>query len=265
MIKRCVFCTERNASSKEHLIANSRLKRIQSFKAEEQKNDNVRKKYKKITCEGCNRSLGKYEAESPVNLAYSTAWKILAGNINGAFTDQDYILRSTEEDGVKSYEEQLRNIIEGEYILPANTFTFDIEIDNSFAINFGVATFNYRARIEDENGPVEDALFCLKDNAGSEKEGEYSATSDEDGNCNLEILVAIELVRVFTSELTLRNVETGEVLVKNIDFIFYISLDSLHRLILILPIIGATQTPWENSEVQFIHRDFLEIIWENFE
>ena len=167
MIKRCVFCTERNASSKEHLIANSRLKRIQSFKAEEQRNDNIRKKYKKITCEICNRRLGKYEEKSPVTLAYSTAWKILAGNINGTFTDQDYILSNTKEEGVKSYEKQIRKIIEGEFILPANTFAFDIENGNSFAINFGIATFNYKTEIVDENGhPVEDALLYLKDNAG---------------------------------------------------------------------------------------------------
>jgi hypothetical protein len=147
MVYKCIFCAEKNASSKEHLIANSRLRRIQSLKAEKQRNDNIRKKYKKITCEDCNRKLGQYEARQSVNLAYSTIWKILAGNINNAFTDQDYILSNTQGDSIQSFEKQIREVIEGEYILPANTFAFDIEIPRDFPINFGLATFNYMQKL----------------------------------------------------------------------------------------------------------------------
>jgi hypothetical protein len=77
--------------------------------------------------------------------------------------------------------------------------------------------------------------------------------------------VAVELVRVFSSELTITNVETGELFVKDIDFIFYISLDSLHRLIVLIPIIGTTKTPWKNARLQLSHKNFLALIQENFE
>jgi len=82
---KCRFCKNKKASSKEHLIANSRLKDISSIHSENRPNDNVRKKFKGITCEEFNNNLGKYEGKKWSGLAYATAWKILAGNINKAF------------------------------------------------------------------------------------------------------------------------------------------------------------------------------------
>ena len=125
--KKCRYCQKNDAASKEHIIANRRLKEIQKPKPSEQKNDNIKKHYRGITCQRCNHILGQYEQESKDHLAISTVWKIMAGNSNGVFDQKlPYFLKNSTAGCIEKYERRVLDIINLKKVMPENTFGFDI-------------------------------------------------------------------------------------------------------------------------------------------
>ena len=111
MLKKCRMCKENLASSKEHLITNSRLNTIN--KNRKGTNDNNQKTFKNITCKDCNNLLGKYEY-SILLRSHITLWKILAGNINDTFnkdTNNKYKLENTLVKSLELYEKEILDII----------------------------------------------------------------------------------------------------------------------------------------------------------
>lgn len=264
----CRYCKEKNASSKEHLIANSRLASINSFKAKKETNDNIQKTYKKITCENCNNELGKYEEKKWSNLAYATIWKVLAGNINDAFKRQpDYLLKNTSKSTIKFFEQQFLDIIKKEKIIPGNTFKFDFDpMDSDLTKKFGLAVKPVVLKTVDENGkPIEGVKIFSKDKGGGSNEGGYIASTDGTGKAELNILTRVELIRVVEETSTLTNLDTNEKKSFKTDFLIYVSFNSnSHRLLFILPLINQINTNWSNARIQLLHRGFLKIIQENF-
>ncbi len=270
MNKICRYCKTKNASSKEHLIANARLTAIKAHKIDNQNNDNIRKTYKGITCESCNNELGRYEEATLYNLAYATIWKILAGNVNGVFTDKNYLLSNTPNRDIESYEQQFLKIIQTQdAIIPNNTFRFDFYPNKTIIENhFGKAYLNHNFKIKDEKGnPLEGVAVLIKDNSASKQEKCYTSISDSDGSAFLSVLAHAELVKIVAEELLITNEETGEFIIKKIDVIIYLSISFsfAHRLIFILPIIGGFQTTWENALCSIQHKDFLKILQDNLE
>jgi hypothetical protein len=251
------------------LIANSRLITINSFKENGETNDNIQKTYKKITCEPCNNELGKYEELKWSNLSYATVWKVLAGNVNCAFDrSPEYLLNNTDKLTIESFEEQMFDIIKTKKIIPENTFKFDFNPMKSDLTNkFGVAVKSVKINPVDESGkPIEGVKIFVKDKGGGSKEKGYTASSDKNGNAELNILTRVELVRILKEELTITNSKTKETKDIKIDFLVYISFNSNnHRLVFLLPLIGKINTGWVNSDIEIKHRGFLKILQDNFE
>ena len=144
MSKKCRFCKKNNASSREHVLVNSRLKEINQFRSTNQKNDNRKKRFTQITCTECNNKLGQYEERNRSSLAYATVWKILAGNTNGVFKGApEFLLKYSSNSCIETYENSLLNIIKSKkQVLPENTFGFDIVYtgmtDEQGMVNFGI-------------------------------------------------------------------------------------------------------------------------------
>ena len=259
--KICRYCFERPPSSKEHLIADRRLSRIKSFKEIEYRNNNIRKTFKKITCETCNKELGRYEDRSLLNLAYSTVWKILAGNINLAFFADYHKLKNSDISCIAHYESELLSIVKDDKaIMPFHTFYFDFDPASLPPISFHTAAVkNIKHIITDEAGnPIERAKVFFKDKAGSESEAGCIGISDSQGIAELGILMCLESVYVVPEVLWIENISSDEIISKVIDFIIYISFDSnRHRLIVILPIFGSLHTSWPNANIRTTHKDFF--------
>ena len=262
MNKSCRYCHEKPASSKEHLIASSRLSRIKSFKEEDNRNDNIRKTFKGITCSDCNNELGKYERDRWSNLAYATIWKVLAGNINSAFSSKEHQLTKTTKEDIELYEKQVLESIQKKLSLVANTFHFDFDSNSLIKKNqHTTALKKVCLNLVDESGnPVEGAKVYTKDKGGSEDEKGYLTESNVDGKAELKILMAYESVFVVPEKITITNQSTFANFCKEIDFIIYMSFDAnQHRLIVILPIIGKIQTKWNDAELAITHKSFLDI------
>lgn len=262
--KTCRYCGLRLASSKEHLIADSRLTRIKSFRYPDQANDNVRKTFKGITCEPCNRELGKYEEKRWSSLAYATVWKILAGNLNLSFSDLSHKLSNSDMLCISSFEELLRLVIKGgNRVLPSLTFSFDFD-PNSLKSdhNHTVAVQKIQISFKDEAGnPIQGATFYAKDKKGTSPNSAYLGISDAGGMAESKVLIALESVCVVAEEVCIENTDNGEKIFKLIDVIIYISFDmNRHRLVLILPLIGDLQTPWPNCNLRVSHKGFIPIL-----
>lgn len=255
---KCRYCKDKNASSKEHVVANRRLTQINSFKQLEEINDNIPKIFKKITCETCNNELGKYEDKSEFNLAHATIWKILAGNINNAFERYpEYILKITSLKTINIYEEQFLNSIKNNLIFPALTFSFSFDAQNSvFQNRFGEAVKKIVTKVLDENGnPIEDVTFYSKDSFLNNNDSGYISKSNENGEININILTRIEKIKIVKEYIYINNE------IKEIEIIIYISFDANnHRLILIFPLIGEIKIGLENKFIEIILEDFSTIL-----
>lgn len=261
---KCRFCNQKNASSKEHLVANRRLSQINSFKDSQEVDDRITKTFKKITCESCNNELGRYEDSSYYNLAQATIWKILAGNINNAFERYPgYVLNNSSLETVESYERLFFNFIKNNQICPDLAFTFNFDSQKSiFQNRFGEAVKKINVNILDENGsPIEDAIFYSKDKFPVGDDGAYIAKSNSDGFVDVNILARLEKIIVATETCTFKNLITNETIEMDVDFIIYISFDlNEHRLIFILPLIGPVSTGWPDVSVEIKHVGFLVIL-----
>jgi hypothetical protein len=266
---KCRKCKIEDASSKEHLIANSRLSQINSFKTINEKNDNIPKTYKKITCENCNNLMGRYEEKRWSNLAYATAWKILAGNYNSAFEQYpDFIIKNTPKEIIEKYESELLMLINGDGFLPENTFTFSFDPNLSdLKKKFGFASVQCIIKLLDQDGNIiHGASVYSKDNGGGEKEVGYQATTDKYGMAKIDVLTRVEIVRVITEDLILTNINSGEKKNAIIDIVVYISFNSnSHRLVFIFPLLAKYQTNWEDgTKINVSHKGFLNILQNNF-
>ncbi|MCP5142442.1 MAG: hypothetical protein H6980_08845 [Gammaproteobacteria bacterium] len=128
MTKDCLYrgqnCTTA-ASSKEHVINNSRRKLIQKLGADL---GNEKARYKGITCNNCNRELGKHEARTWSELAIATMWKVVAGNINQVFINIPWARTTvTDIDTLTHYSDILRDALINEKVFPENMLTYDLE------------------------------------------------------------------------------------------------------------------------------------------
>lgn len=259
----CLYCNENKADSNEHLIVDRRIKRINSFKTDQEKNDNIQKDFKKITCEPCNNRLGEYEEKSTWNLAYATIWKIIAGNINKAFNRlPEYYFGITSDKTIKFYENLLLNVVKKELILPKNTFDFDFNPMNSSLSNkFGFATKKILINPVNEKGePIEGAKIYTKDKSGSGTENGYIATSDKNGKAELKILTAIEKIRVVKETIKINNSNDLNSKEKNIEFesIVYLSFNANgNRLICILPLLHSVSTDWGDIIIELFDENFF--------
>lgn len=247
-VKKCRFCRLNNASSKEHLIADSRLRTINSFKNAADANDNIQKTYKKITCEACNNKLGKYEEEHRHNLAYATIWKLLAGNINESFDRQnEFYLKNPTSPTIELFENMMLDVIKGKSILPLHTFKYDLDPTSSeFENKFGFAAQKVVIKPVDENGmPIEGVKVFAQDKGGGEDEKGYIISSNEDGIAEFNILTRIESIRIIRETIIVEP--SSEDLKLKIDFeiIIYLSFDSnSNRVLVILPLLHNLKTDY---------------------
>ena len=263
--KKCRYCQNRDASSREHIITNDRLRSINEFKYQAQRNDNAQKAYKNITCEECNNFLGKYESKWWSSLAYATIWKILAGNTNNAFEKgSEYVLKHSSEHCIKHFEDTLRTVTESENRkLPENTFTFNIDPKTLDPENkSGKAVKKKVMKFIDKSGhPVKEVAVCIKPKGGDEEEGIYYSQSDESGKVTLNVLMRLEMVKIASEKLTIQNINTKEEIYEDIDIIIYISIGpDNHRILVIFPLICEYNTNWPDTPVEISHRGFLKII-----
>lgn len=266
--KKCRYCQNRDASSREHIIVNSRLRSINKFKDPAQRNDNAQKAYKNITCEACNNFLGEYESKRWSFLAYATIWKILAGNTNNAFEKgSEYVLKHSAERCIKHFEDTLRTAIESKNtILPGNTFTFNVDPKTLDPENkSGKAVKNMIVKCVDESGhPIKGAAVYMKPKGGDDEERGYYSQSDENGQASLSVLVRLEMVKIISEKLTIQNIYTKEEICKDIDIIIYVSLDpDNHRTLVIFPFICGYNIGWSNTHFKMRHRGFLRIVQDN--
>ena len=127
MTKKCLFlgtdCTGK-ASSKEHVINNSRRIFIQKRGAE-LGNDKAR--FRGITCQKCNRFLGGIEENTWSGLAVATLWKVLAGNLNRVFDRASWAqVHSTDDGTLEHYLAILRDALLKEEVFPDNMLGYEL-------------------------------------------------------------------------------------------------------------------------------------------
>lgn len=266
MSRVCRFCRSRPASSREHVVARSRLKTINSFKSDQERNDNIKKEYRGITCDkdsperGCNNAIGKYEEFSWSNLAQATVWKVLAGNINQVFTEDWLIISNAPPDTILHYEDMLCSAIKSNSKFPDLTYTFDLDASNSELFSkFGIASksVHFRAR--------QGAAFYSKDSAASNEDAGYLAEANEQGEAELNVLMRLETIEVVTGEAELINLESGERKLFVADYIIYLSADAnSHRIAFILPLVGGIVTGWSaEAAIEVGKANFLDILNKN--
>jgi hypothetical protein len=125
--KKCLFKNKNCAgiaSSKEHVIHNSRRKSLRKKGANL---DNQQAQYKGITCSKCNEYLGRKEEKYNSSLAISTLWKVLAGNINGLFKNHPWTLtKNTDEATLRVYLEILKDAFVNDKVFPQNMLGYDL-------------------------------------------------------------------------------------------------------------------------------------------
>ena len=260
-VKKCRFCKVNNASSKEHLIADSRLRTINSFKSSTETNDNIQKTYKKITCEACNNKLGVYEEKYRHNLAYATIWKLLGGNINKSFDRQnEFYLNNSLYPAIELFEHLMLDVIRNNKILQQHTFKFDLDPENSeFTNKFGFAAKKVVIKPVDESGmPIEGVKVFVKDKGGGKDEKGYISSSNECGVAELNILTRIESIRIIKETIFVEASNNGWKLKVDFDMIIYLSFDSnSNRLLVILPLLHNLETQHGELIVELIDEAFF--------
>ena len=259
--KKCRYCKGRNATSKEHIIVDSRLRNINKFKNLAQRDDDIRKIYRHITCDACNHVLGEYESKDWIHLAYATIWKILAGNTNNAFKEEsEYVLRHSDELCTKDLEYRFLDVIKSNKVLPNHTFTFSMD---DRTLNFenkpGKAITNTSIRCVDDLGrPVEGAKVCMFQN--NARIGDES-TTDEKGQASLKVLMGLEMVKIVSEKLTIQNKDTKEEIYMDFDIIIYISIGpGNHRILVLAPLICSHMYNIGWSNPKLYHKDTLKIV-----
>ena len=266
--KKCRYCKNHNASSREHIIANSRSHSINKFKNQTQRNDNIQKAYKNITCKKCNNTLGQYESKSWYSLAYATIWKILAGNTNNAFKNgSTYVLKHSSKYCIESYEDRFLTLVKSKNrILP--NYTFKITVDPNTLIlenKPGKAVQKMVVSLTDKSDhPIKRMDVRLKPQIPDGSSGEvdpYYSQSDENGQATFNVLLRLETVKIVSEKLTIQNMITEEKIYKDIDIIIYVSIGPYNSGILImLPLICNHNTGWYFIPLDMFHREYLKIV-----
>jgi hypothetical protein len=126
-INNCLFnhdnCTK-IASSREHIIHNSRRKFIRDNGGDF---GNEKARFKGITCANCNEYLGRYEEKYNSNLAISTLWKVIAGNINNVFGNNHWgLTQNTSKESLYYYLEILKNAFNERQVFPENMLGYKL-------------------------------------------------------------------------------------------------------------------------------------------
>ena len=263
--KKCRYCQKNYAKSKEHIIVNSRLDSINKFKNLTQRNDNIKKTYKNITCMECNHILGEYESKNWICLANATIWKILAGNTNNAFEgDSEYILQHSDERCIKNFENALLTVIKSKNLaLRDNTFTFNIDHKTIDSENKpGKSIMKYNVKCADESGrPLKGVrIYMFQNNANLG----YEWLSNDNGEVPMTVLAGLEMVKIVSEKLTIQNQCTAEKIYKDLDIIIYVSLGpGNHRILVMLPLKCPHMyyTGWPNTRLaMFLKKKNLRIV-----
>lgn len=123
----CVFqhdgC-EGKASSKEHVIHNSRRRVIRDNGGEL---GNEKARFKGITCNSCNNFLGQKEELYNSSLAISTLWKVIAGNINNVFASHPWCLTNNTSKGTMiKYAACLKDMFLNNKLAPENMLGYSL-------------------------------------------------------------------------------------------------------------------------------------------
>ena len=261
-MKLCRYCRLNSSSSREHVIANSRLRDLRNFQTNI--GENLQKQFKGITCESCNNKLGnQYESLSPINQAYATIWKILAGNVNNVFSKApDFQISKTPRDELHFFEDRFLEVLRENKILLENTFHFDWDAERDFIDHYGVATKKVLHKATDYLGnPLGAVKVSFKDRAGSHKEKAYTIETGPDGAGQMEMGMHVELARVVTEDLRIKNLENNVTHTIPADIIIYISQAiNAHRIAVIIILPCITISEWPFSKFDFYHSDFLSIL-----
>lgn len=153
------------ASSKEHIVHNSRRKFIRD-KGVGLGNEKAR--FKGITCANCNEYLGRYEEKYNSSLAISTLWKVIAGNINKVFGKNHWgLLQNTSKDTLNYYLDILKKVFNERQVFPENMLGYNLTYYgtsnsegivsmNLLTFSEGVIVFPTELKIKNENNGYEE-------------------------------------------------------------------------------------------------------------
>ena len=167
-VNNCLFnhndCTK-IASSKEHIIHNSRRKFIRD-KGGDLGNEKAR--FKGITCANCNEYLGRYEEKHNFSLAISTLWKVIAGNINKVFGENHWsLIQNTSKETLNFYLDILKKAFIERQVFPENMLGYNLIYSgttnsegkvsmNLLRVSEGVIVFPIELKIKNENNGYEE-------------------------------------------------------------------------------------------------------------
>lgn len=233
-INNCLFKSENCtgiASSKEHVIHNSRRKFLQDKGADL---GNEKARFKGITCANCNEYLGRKEGKYNSSLAIATLWKVIAGNINGLFEDNPWCLSAnTNEDTLNQYQEILKKSFINDSVFPENMLGYDLTYSattnshgkaslNILTVAEGIIVVNEIMKIENtDTGYSEsrmiDILVYHTHNSNSFRMLFFlplipNKNSEKFANCKIKIthkgfgIIANELFENETTKITLNKI-----------------------------------------------------------
>jgi hypothetical protein len=259
----CQWCLKKRANSKEHLIVSKRLKEVRSKKLISERNDNVTKTFKGITCKDCNKLLKDYEERDSATLSYVTVWKLLAGNMNNKFSGhQNFLLVNSSCETIKFFGDMLKSAIQNGNVFPNNTFRYSIDLNKWTAKN---DTYSYVSNdpltiTAGKTGlPLEGARVYVSGN--NEDDIGVVKETGKDGRTELTLPMRVEKLYIIADEIRIENISTGETINKTIDFVFYISHRAeLDRIIFFIPLQGKMNTPWKYSVVSIHQKNVRDLI-----
>lgn len=162
----CIFehdgC-EGKASSKEHVIHNSRRRFIRDNGGDL---GNEKARFKGITCNSCNNFLGQKEELYNSSLAISTLWKVIAGNINNVFASHPWCLtNNTSKDTLIKHAANLKAMFLNNQIAPENMLSYRLSYSGT-TNSLGQVKFSM-LRISEGVIVVPETLVCKGERSGN--------------------------------------------------------------------------------------------------
>lgn len=126
-IKPCLFCGTNctgQATSKEHVISQAQRRRVAQKGANL---GNLKARFRGITCQTCNETLGRIEQSSLSGQAIAASWKILAGNSNQVFERANWArTKLTDDQTLNYYMSLLKKALLTSNALPEAMFSYDL-------------------------------------------------------------------------------------------------------------------------------------------
>lgn len=106
---------------------------------------NMKARFRGITCNECNHVMGQIEEKTWSGLAISTMWKVIAGNINGAFDRAAWAqTQNSNPDTLNHYSEMLKDSLMNQKVFPNNMIGYDLNYSRTAGsdgkISLGILT-----------------------------------------------------------------------------------------------------------------------------